>query len=327
MRLRRPASAAAFLLLLAAPAAAQPVRNIPGFRASTLQANDDGYSDAVGLVGFSPDGLNFFGTTYQSLWVNNNGNVTFNNALTAYDPLGLTTNTGTPIIAPFFADVDTRGPSMRGSGSGEPNYGNRPQPFDGSGLVTYGFSGVNGHSAFGVNWFSDCFFWTGDQDAGPSCTGIIGTGYNAGMTRHLNVFQLLLIDRSDIASGDFDIEFNYDAVTWNTGAANGGDADGRGGASAHVGYSNGTGDPGTFFEFGGSGVDGALLDNGPAATSLVHNSNVGMNGRYLMTVRGGQVTARDIPTTATPEPSSLALVGLGGAALLGVVERRRRRST
>lgn len=55
-------------------------------------------------VGFN---LNFFGTTDTNLFVTNNGNVTFNAPLGTFTPFGLTTSS-IPIIAPFFADWDTR---------------------------------------------------------------------------------------------------------------------------------------------------------------------------------------------------------------------------
>jgi len=53
--------------------------------ATSLPANDDGYSDQVSL----PFSINFYGTTYDHLWVNNNGNVTFNGPLSTYTPFGL----------------------------------------------------------------------------------------------------------------------------------------------------------------------------------------------------------------------------------------------
>jgi hypothetical protein len=214
---------------------------IPGvFNSYTLAGNDDSYTDLVSL-GFS---ANFFGTTYTGLYVNNNGNVTFDTGLSTYTPFGLTSNIGTPIIAPFFADVDTRA-------------GN---------AVTYGTGTYEGHNAFGVNW--------------------IDVGYYGEHTDKLNSFQLILIDRSDIASGDFDIMFNYDQIQWETGDASDGSG-GLGGSSAHVGYSNGSGDSGTYYEFNGSGVNGALLDGGSDA--LISNSNVGVDGRYVFEVRSGYI--------------------------------------
>ncbi|MBB5192703.1 hypothetical protein HNQ50_003447 [Silvimonas terrae] len=69
-----------------------------------MTPNDDGSSSLINL------GFNFtlYGTTYNSLYINNNGNVTFLNALGAYTPTG-PTGVNVPIISPYFADVDTRG--------------------------------------------------------------------------------------------------------------------------------------------------------------------------------------------------------------------------
>jgi len=66
--------------------------------------NDDGFSGPKNL-GFT---LNFFGTNQTQYWVNNNGNISFNNGIAAFTPEG-PTGASQPLISPFFADVDTRG--------------------------------------------------------------------------------------------------------------------------------------------------------------------------------------------------------------------------
>ncbi|WP_341677077.1 PEP-CTERM sorting domain-containing protein [Niveibacterium sp. SC-1] len=66
--------------------------------------NDDGFSGPVNL-GFS---LTFFGQTYTSLYINNNGNVSFGSGISTFTPQG-PTGVNAPIISPFFGDVDTRG--------------------------------------------------------------------------------------------------------------------------------------------------------------------------------------------------------------------------
>jgi hypothetical protein len=68
-----------------------------------MARNDDG-SSAVQNLGFT---LNFFGTNYTQFYVNNNGNITFEGPLGSYTPEG-PTGINTPIISPYFADVDTR---------------------------------------------------------------------------------------------------------------------------------------------------------------------------------------------------------------------------
>ncbi len=69
-----------------------------------LQNNDDSSTAAVNL-GFT---LNFYGQNFTQAFINNNGNVTFGRALSSFTPTGFPQTT-TRIIAPFWADVDTRG--------------------------------------------------------------------------------------------------------------------------------------------------------------------------------------------------------------------------
>lgn len=224
----------------------------PGCPMTTLPRTDD---DSTGLVplGFTID---FFGTAYSSLYVNNNGNVTFDAALAEFTPFGLT-STNTKIIAPFFGDVDTRNAD--------------------SGEVTYGACTFDGRPAFFANW------------AG------VGVGYFSARADKLNIFQLILVDRSDAGAGDFDIVFNYDQVQWETGDASGGSG-GIGGSPARVGFSNGVG---TSFELPGSGVSLAFLDTN-TNTGLIWNSlnSGGRLGRYRFAVRNGSVpTGHEIEGT------------------------------
>jgi uncharacterized repeat protein (TIGR01451 family) len=249
------------------------IRHLQGFTANILPPNDDGSSPEVPL----PFSINFFGTTFSSLFVNNNGNVTFTGPLADFTPSGLTTNNGNiPIIAAYWADVDTTA-AIPGE---QADPGSPP-----SAVVTYGLDMVNGHMAFGVDY----------EDV----------GYYSSHTDKLNSFQLILIDRSDTGvAGAFDIEFNYDKIQWESGDASGG-TDGLCGTaadctSAAVGYSNGTGDAGTNFQLPGSFIPGALLDNGPPATALIHQAlNGTVLGRSTFQVRNGTVQSADLGLTMT----------------------------
>lgn len=259
--------------------AASAVVNLTLSNQATLAANDDGSTDAVTLNIGGASGVNFFGQSFTQVYVNNNGNVTFGNSLAQYTPNGLAAGVGFPIIAPYFADVDTRG--------------------TGSGIVNYGNATYNGHDAFVVNW--------------PA------VGYYSSQIDKLNTFQLILTDRSDVGAGDFDVEFNYNTMQWETGEASGG-VDGLGGTSAVAGYSNGlSGAANVYYQLPGSLVNGALIDGGPDA--LIANSlNSNVLGRYDFQVRNGQVVG------VAPEPMSFGLIGAGIFALALFRKKFRRQS-
>jgi len=272
MSIAKKALCVALLALSSVAAQAGAIRFASEFTDFTLPRNDDGSTGLVD-IGFS---INFFGVNRTQLFVNNNGNVTLDSALPTYTPFPLA-NTNRQILAPFFADVDTRN--------------------TGSNVVQYGTGTVDGRSAFGVNWQM--------------------VGYYNSQANKLNSFQLILIDRSDTGAGNFDFEFNFDQIQWETGTASGG-TNGLGGNSARMGWSNGALNT---FELAGSAVNGAFLDNG--ANALIHNSlGSDVDGRYRWQVRNGTVTT---PPSDVSEPATLAIVGLGlmGA---GLASRRRRKA-
>jgi len=65
--------------------------------------NDDQSSNQLNL----PFSVNFFGGSYSHFFVNNNGNISFGSALGTFTPQPFP-NSSLPVIAPFWADVDTR---------------------------------------------------------------------------------------------------------------------------------------------------------------------------------------------------------------------------
>jgi hypothetical protein len=214
------------------------IENLDYCRQNVFAANDD---NSVGPVSL-PFAVNFSGTTYSSTYVSNNGYIVFDGPRSTYTPFPILDETPTPIIAPFFADVDTRNP--------------------GSALVTYG-SSPDGKT-FCVNW--------------------VGVGYFSQHIDKINNFQLLLVDRSDVAAGDFDVIFNYGPMAWETGDASGGTG-GIGGYSARAGYSAGTGLPGTSYELPGSGTSGMLLDGEPDQLSGSSFPSDQPLGRYIFPIR------------------------------------------
>jgi hypothetical protein len=80
-----------------------------GFGSLALGPSDDGSSGLIDITSvFGANGVNFFGNSYTSLYVNNNGNISFGHSISAYTPSAIGAGLSFPIIAPFWADVDTR---------------------------------------------------------------------------------------------------------------------------------------------------------------------------------------------------------------------------
>ncbi|MER7276378.1 nidogen-like domain-containing protein [Dactylosporangium sp. NPDC000244] len=146
-------------------------------QANSVTPNDDGSSPEIVL----PFSIDFLGRQYTSVWVNNNGNVTFDGPRSDYTP-GAMADLRSPMVAAWWADVDTRGASS--------------QP------VKYGTGTVNGRRAFCVDYHQ--------------------VGYFNGHDDKLNSFQLYLVDRADVAPGAFDIVLSYQQLQWETGDASGG---------------------------------------------------------------------------------------------------------
>lgn len=230
--------------LIAAPASAvttEAIRDLDFCTENAVTRNDDGYSDPVTL----PFPMDFGGAERTTLYVNNNGNVTFDRGRSQYTPEDLTGATEVAMIAPFFADIDTRNPE--------------------SAQVTYGAS----DSQFCVNW--------------------VGVGYFNAQADKLVSAQLVITDRSGATGNDGDVrlEFNYSDIGWETGSASGG-SNGFGGTSVAVGYTAGTGQPGSYQQFTGSLVNGALVDDGPNAL-VASSRNSDVLGRYIFDLGGEDI--------------------------------------
>jgi hypothetical protein len=187
-----------------------------------LVRGDDSGSVQIELAPiFGSSGLNFFGATYSSLWINPNGNVTFGRAVDTYTPDVISGGVGTPIIAPFWADVDTR-----------PTVILAPTP----GGVSTGSNLV---------WY--------DQDVAGGILTVTwdDVGVFPNRTDQLNAFQLRIIGQGD---GDFDFEFRYEAINWTVGSDSGA-------RHGRAGYASSTAsDPGNVtYELPQSGLEADLL--------------------------------------------------------------------
>lgn len=226
-----------------------------GFGENYLTRNDDSYVSSIDIRPvFGNSGLNFFGTTYTHLSINNNGNVTFGGSgLSSYTPWGMQSNSGRPMIAAYFADVDTRSytTNVTGPGAVTATPGGTSQ---GSNLVWYDFDS-SGYGRLTITWDD--------------------VGYYRYGTDKLNAFQMRLIGTG---SGRFNIEFRYEAINWTTGSASGGSG-GLGGTVARAGFTAGDGI--NYFELPQSGVQTGML--------ALENTlgNTGTAGYYLFSHRSG----------------------------------------
>ena len=227
------------------------IRALGGFDDFSLPAGDEVSSAQVNL-GFN---AGFFGNTFGEVFVNNNGSVSFDAALPNWSASALA-DLPSPIIAPFYSDVDTTG---------------------GAGVVNYGFDMIGGRSAFAATWNG-----VGGADADPALR---------------NSYQLVIIDRSDIAAGDFDLEFNYDNIDWDISRDTilpFFDVFSRPGFASLNG-------PGRNYELIASGLEGLLLDSNATFGLVTKSLRSAEPGRYIFQFRGG---------------SSLDYLGLAGQSIV-----------
>ncbi|MFM7473506.1 MAG: nidogen-like domain-containing protein [Crocinitomicaceae bacterium] len=163
--------------------------------------NDDDSSPLISL----PFTFDFYGNTYNSLYINNNGNISFQAPYMTYSAYSFPDSTYN-MIAPFWADVDTRG--------GYDSLGN----YSGNGgSVWYKVT----PTALIVNWDN--------------------VGYFNMHNDLVSSFQLIITNGSDsLVSAGGNVSFCYNDMQWTTGDASGGFG-GFGGIPATVGVNIGNG--------------------------------------------------------------------------------------
>jgi MYXO-CTERM domain-containing protein len=189
-------TAVAIASLAATTAEAIPLLN--GFGGPTgygtvdhcVHPNDDGsYAGptgtgaavAIDLRPAFPAGLNFFGRTYNSFYLNTNGNITFRGGLGTFTPAPFPV-ADQPMIAPWWADVDTRG-------GGQPSINAICFHVEPNRVV--------------VTWH-DVGYYSAHNNLLNDFQLVLSTSGNC--TR----------------VGDFDVEFRYNRCLWTTGDASGG---------------------------------------------------------------------------------------------------------
>ena len=148
----------------------------------TGPGSDSGVGGAIPLGSGFGAGLLMRGLRYPSIYLNNNGNVSFGGPVTTYSPNPFpraATGSPAPLIAPWWGDVDTRG-------GGQPARNH----------VCF----VVEPTRFVATWYQVGFYTMND-------------------TRQ-NSFQVIITPVG--AAGDFDVEFRYSRCEWTTGDASGG---------------------------------------------------------------------------------------------------------
>jgi cysteine-rich repeat protein len=208
-----------------------------GFGDGELEANDDDSSPSIDLDEAFPDGLSFFGRSHREIFVNNNGNVSFGSSVSAFTPEAFPVS-AQPMIAPWWADVDTR---LQTGGIANKVY----------------YHVDNRRGRFIATWYE--------------------VGYFSFHTDLSNSFQLVLTDRSDVAPGDFDIEFRYNRCEW---AVADPPATGGGGLAAQAGFD--AGNRRDFVVLPGSMTEGVL--------ELCDTTNTDEVGVWRFFVRVGDIT-------------------------------------
>ncbi|MEM7167509.1 MAG: immunoglobulin domain-containing protein, partial [Planctomycetota bacterium] len=179
------------------------------------QHNDD--DSALVALPFTFD---FYGTSYTSVYVNNNGNLSFGAASSAFsrEPFPFT---GAAMIAPFWSDVDT---------------GTAAAPI-------------------GNVWMR---FFDGDGDGSDDTLVVTwdNVGYYNGKSDLLNTYQVAISDGlSPLLGSGTNTCFSYDNMCYTTGDASSGTA-GFGGVPATVGANRGDGvDAVQFGRFDHAGAD------------------------------------------------------------------------
>src|SRR5215472_4281878 len=183
-----------------------------GFGPACMPPNDDGSwpDDNVGLdlTPAFPSGLHFYTGSYTRGWVNNNGNLSFKSEIPTYTPNAFP-GAPQPMIAPYWADVDTRDNNT----CGDPGYP------DGGGYP----SGATCTMAP-----SNIVWWALSPGTMAITWNQVGV-YSCHQTPVMS-FQMILtaagcsVMSADggMAGTDFDIEFRYAQCDWEAGDASGG---------------------------------------------------------------------------------------------------------
>ncbi|XP_056012711.1 sushi domain-containing protein 2-like [Ostrea edulis] len=221
------------------------------------QATDDGGSQKIRLK----NSFKFFGKNKSSLFVNNNGLITFDEQLNEYKPQSFPLNQNTPLIAPFWADVDVSRDWNNGIIWYRQEYNSDLLTRASGEIQSYFISQRN----FQANWL---FIATWDK---VGFYGASGPGQSKS-----NTFQAVLVKNEKRSF----VIFNYLRIDWTTGSNSLGNTHtGLGGSPAQAGFN--AGDRKNYYS-----IEGAQTD---AVINLTQTSNVGIPGKWVFQVDGNSI--------------------------------------
>jgi hypothetical protein len=192
-----------------------------GYGTSCMPPNDDGAWPAgtpgLDITPAFPQGLHFYSGSYKTAWINNNGNLSFSGALSTYTPSAFP-GAPEPMIAPYWADVDTRNAGTECTDGNYPSGGGYPA----SATCTSG-PDYSSTPATDVVWWS--------LTPGQMVVTWDQVGYYSCHVTPVMSFQMILSATTcgatiapdgGVSGVDFNIEFRYNQCGWEAGDASGG---------------------------------------------------------------------------------------------------------
>ncbi|XP_078236097.1 alpha-tectorin-like [Pogona vitticeps] len=217
----------------------------PNYKDRSTPKADDGASPQIPIS----EHFYFYGKRYQSLYVNNNGVVSFDKPVSQFTPDPFPVTDGRAFVAPFWADVDNRI-------KGEVYY----RQSQDEGLLRRVTADINTYfpkEKFTATW---AFVATWDQVA-----------FYGSLSSKVNTFQVVLASDGELSF----VVMNYQDIQWISGQASGGDAlTGLEGTPAQAGFNSGDAD--NYFNIPGSWT--------PSIINISSMSNIMDPGRWVFEV-------------------------------------------
>ncbi|XP_041485881.1 sushi domain-containing protein 2-like isoform X2 [Lytechinus variegatus] len=248
-----------------------------------LPANDDGFTDELPIAVVFP----FFDHDHTSLFVNNNGVISFLISVSQYTPDPFPLADGRRLLTPFWGDVDT-------TNGGTLSYREVLRFTQDEGIFIEADDIIRSSFVemrdFVSSWM---YIATWDRVA----------FFGASDTSIRNSFQAVLV-----TDGRYSFAiFNYGDINWTTGTASGGNSStGLGGIPAQVGFNAG---------------DGVTHYNVPASRTadvvdIETTSNIGVPGRWVFRTDNSNIQGQECTTSG--DISLFPLVGsmLGATQVL-----------